>query len=66
MAKLEYIGKAKATAQLKFSDSKEDVIWSASSDDKCPRAQPLPCQGLHIGWIAHPKADVIASIYGIT
>lgn len=26
LAKLEYVRKAKATAQLKFNDSKEDVI----------------------------------------
>lgn len=50
LAKLECVRKAKAIAQLKFNDSKENVVWSAEPDDKCPRAQLLPCQGLHIGW----------------
>lgn len=59
LAKLEGVRKAKAIAQLKLSDSKEDVIWSAEPADKCPRAQPLPCQGLHMGWGAHPKRWMI-------
>lgn len=37
--------KAKAIAQWKFNESKEDVIWSAAPDEKCPRAQPLRVRG---------------------
>lgn len=71
LAKLEYVRKAKATAQLKFNDSKEDVIWSAGPyekwpGEKCPRPQALPCQGLHIGWGVYPKTQAIAVIWGIT
>lgn len=66
LAKLERVRKAKAIAQLKFSDFKEDVIWSAGPEDKCPRAHPPPRQGLPTGWVAHPNTDDIASFCRIT
>lgn len=60
------VRKAKTIAQLKLSDS-EDVVWSAGPDDKCPRAQVLPRQGLHMGWGTHPKKiNDMTSICGIT